>query len=364
MTEDPDDFQPPDYSYEIQMRELDRKSWIELNSPIMSNDLLARRIHRPPWLFEDFLLSHTLTMVSGEPFAGKSLCLMAMLAAINSGEPLFGAYPVAGGQRAMFIGQDSPTWDYYGQYQKLARALQLPPDRFQDAILLINKGLDLLDPATMKIIEEGIEFFNISVLMLDTLLELHSTDENSNTLMKPVMARLKYLRDRHSLSVFFTTHLGKSAEGKSANYRARGATVIAGSADQHIMVSRLAEGGFRVKTPKARGGDKLAEAISIKFSASLLAGEPILALSQAEDPYRKRQEILLQIFADGKPHGRKEVISILSASYPEWSTEELGRRASNSLKYLAVKGLLRKTEWGIYVRAENPESLPPKGASE
>lgn len=361
--EDPDyipEVEPFDFSYEAQLEEINQQSWKDLHDPTMTSDLITRKIRRPPWLFEDFLLSHTLTMISGEPFAGKSLCMMAMLAAIDSQEPLFGSYPVTGRQKALFIGQDSPTWDYYGQYQKLGRALQLPVERFNDSIMLLNKGFDILDPATLKIIEDGIDYFNITVLMLDTLLELHNLDENSNTEMKKVMGCLKHLRDKHSLSVFFTTHTSKSIEGRSANYRARGAGTISGSVDQHILISPHPEGGFKIKAPKARGGDKKAEAIYVKFAPSLINGEPALGLIHAEDLYREREQKILAVFADGKPHARKEVVAALHIAYPEWADDEVSQRTSNSLKFLVVKGSIRKLEWGTYEKTESPQ---PKGAS-
>ena len=152
---------------------------------------------RPAWLFQDFLLSRTLTLISAEPFAGKSMLMLAMHAALDLQEPLFGRHLPEIAQKCLFLGQDSPAWDYEGQYQKLVRGMTQLPEPHLPSIFMFNRGLDILDPGFPKFLEEMVDAFNLTVVFLDTLIEFHNQNENLNHEMKPVMRLLKELRRKH-----------------------------------------------------------------------------------------------------------------------------------------------------------------------
>jgi KaiC/GvpD/RAD55 family RecA-like ATPase len=363
MSEDFDYAEPedPDYSEEVIQERLAQEAWTDRHKPNFFLDVTSGRVVRPPWLFEDFLLSHSITLVSGEPFAGKTMFLAAMALSLDSGEPLFNSFQPASSQRVLFIGQDSPTWDYLGQFAKLGRAMDLNTTR--GSMMLLNKGYDLLDPDTLQLLEETINLFNINVLMLDTLLELHTLDENSNIEMKRVMGLLKFLRDKYFLSIFATTHTAKATEGKSANYRARGASVISGSVDQHIIVrphyAANKSDGFYFKIPKSRGESHSNDSQVVRFLPGETPTGPSLRLEYSGELYSERQEVILAALAKGLTP-RKDVSLALRAKYPTWSDAELQRRTTNSLFYLEQKGLVRKVARGIYTLSEPP---PQKGAS-
>lgn len=364
MTLKQDDFEyvppeEPDYGEEAALEQIAQADWQEKHQAQFFLDVTAGRVTRPPWLFEDFLLSHSITLVSGEPFAGKTMFLAAMALSLDAGEPLFNSFQPASSQRVLFIGQDSPTWDYLGQFQKLGLGMQIKSTR--GSIMLLNRGLDLLDPTSLKFLEETLELFNINVLMLDTLLELHTLDENSNVEMKKFMGLLKYLRDKHFLSIFATTHTAKAVEGKSANYRARGASVISGSVDQHIIVRPHYTGnksdGFYFKIPKSRGESHSNDSQVVKFISGETGNKQSLRLEYSGELYSERQAVILASLSTG-PTPRKEVSLALRAKYPQWSDLELSRRTTNSLAYLEQKGLVRKVERGVYILAESPQPKP------
>jgi hypothetical protein len=351
MSDDFEYAEEPNYSEESALEQLAQKDWEDEHKPHFILEVTSGRIARPPWLFEDFLLSHSLTLVSGEPFAGKSLFMAAMALSLDSGEPLFNSFQPSPHQRVLFVGQDSPTWDYLGQFAKLGRGMQVRTT--QGSMLLLNKGLNILN--SMKLIEEAIDLYHINVLMFDTLLELHDLDENSSTDMKKIMGAFKYLRDKHYLSVFVSSHTAKSKEGMSANYRIRGASVIAGSIDQHILLrphfTANKPDGFYLKIPKSRGGEKTPDSQVVKFLSGEISEQPSLTLEYAGELYSERQQIIIAALAKGSTP-RKDVSLALRGKYPTWSDAELQRRTTNSLAYLEQKGLVRKVERGIYTLTE------------
>src|SRR5689334_21236881 len=229
-----DIFDGSDPDYDFTLHDLNREAWLDEFKGMYSADVVAGRVPRPPFLLDDFLLSHSITLVSGEPFAGKTMFLLATFLSLDSGEPLFGSFQPAPHQRGLFVGQDAPTWDYLTQLQKLSRGWVEP--KLGASLMVLNGGYNIMDPRFLQMVEGAIEHFSITFLMLDTLMEFHQLDENSNNDMSRIMGLLKHLRDKHHISIFLSTHTTKATDGKSANYRARGASVITGSVDQHVLI--------------------------------------------------------------------------------------------------------------------------------
>ena len=124
----------PDDEGDQHIFEIERDLWDQDNRAENAQEIGSEKILPPHWLFEDFLFSQSLTLLSAEPFTGKTMFLLAMMASLDTFEPLCGQFlPLREGlQRdkiyapnphVLFIGQDAPTWDYKGQYQKLLRGL-------------------------------------------------------------------------------------------------------------------------------------------------------------------------------------------------------------------------------------------------
>jgi AAA domain-containing protein len=362
-SEDTEDYEfpqhEPDPDFDFVLHDLDRQGWIDEHKAVYLSDVVSGRVPRPPFLFDDFLLSHSITLVSGEPFAGKTMFMLAVMVSLDSGEPLFGTFHPAPHQRGLFVGQDAPTWDYLTQAQKLSRGLG--ETKQGESLLVLNGGYNVLEPRFLKMIEEAIDYHSITFLMLDTLLEFHSLDENSNNDMRRVMGLMKHLRDKHHISIFLSTHTAKSTEGKSANYRARGASVIAGSVDQHVLIRQHFGGGkadgFYFKIPKSRGASQPEDSQVVKFVPTDNGG---LKLEYSGELYSSRQEILLRALSGGHT-ARKKIVELLGQANPGWNKLELERRTTNSLKFLEMKGLVQKIDRGIYALTpageKNLESL-------
>lgn len=243
--------------------------------PLLGYDLLAAAAAPPPMLVADLLRSKSLIAVSGEPYCGKTLFLLDLVLSLDSGAPFLNSFLPARNHRCLFIGQDAPTWDYIGGFSGLARGLgyaEMPP---LTSVFILNRGLAFgqNNSTFINCVESAISLYGIDVLMLDTLKSFHDLDENSNQEMDRVMSLLKYLRDLHGLTVLFTHHTAKPTTSKdgrveiSGNYRARGASVIAGSIDQHVILTQ-SKGLISMTMAKARGSSGEIPASSFKIHST------------------------------------------------------------------------------------------------
>lgn len=78
------------------------------------------------------------------------------------------------------------------------------------------------------LLENTCALFRPDLVILDPLLELHTAEESSNSLMRPVMKRLRGFASRHDCAVALIHHEAKSGEG-NALQRLRGAGGIGGA---------------------------------------------------------------------------------------------------------------------------------------
>jgi len=331
---------------------LEELIWDERFKPGYFYELAGRRISPPPFLFENLIYTNSLIMLSGEPFSGKTLLMLNLLLSLDLGLPLFGEYLPSPYQRTLFIGQDAATWDYYAQYLKLYRGYvgdkTEPPT--MKSMYFFNKGISLQDPSFFPWLQEAVRIWGFNVLMLDTLLEFHDADENSNKEMKPVMRVLKDARDKLGMTVLFSHHTGKPGPGaRSGNYRARGASCISGGVDQHILISGR-KNGFAFLDPKGRGLSRKGPQDVLFEEKSLSRG---ISLSLLLDPTKtlealgKRESTILACVT--QPRTRAEIKSALASAFPGWTPDELSRRTSTSLRYLTiVKPRLTRLDRGLY----------------
>lgn len=296
--------------------------------------LVHGAVNRPPELFVGFPILHkTLTMISAEPFTGKTMLLSCMMLCLDGGAPLFGFHDPLRPISCLFIGQDAPTWDYKGQVQKLARGLALPESTEFDSDMLLNEGVNLMDKNFIKWVYDYHEVTGFEVLMLDTLASLHSLNENDNQQMGMLMGRLKSIRDDLKVAVMFTHHtakLGADAMFTSGNYRSRGASTIAGSCDFHVQLSAAA-GKVKLVMPKGRGaGSKPAPWFEIVEEGDAVK----LTIPHSES----LTEMVVKLLGGGA----------MSRSTLLDHTRKTGTALDNALQYLKRSGKVTLTKGGSW----------------
>lgn len=235
------------------------------NRILSATALLAGAVQKPPSLYQGgFLLERSITLIAGEPYAGKSLFGLAVSLSLAYGYKLFNAYEPLRSHRVLYVGQDSPSWDYAEQLRKLHAGYLLrlasPSGTTSDGHLdlLLNSGFQLTDPRQLHDLTEYIDFVGVDTLVFDTLKSIHNLDENSNRDMGGLLDLIKRLRDTHALTIFLIHHASKpSADaGRSAIYSARGASVISGSVDSQLNLASSVRGGttgIRIAVSKGRG---------------------------------------------------------------------------------------------------------------
>jgi hypothetical protein len=324
------------------------EEWLRTQRNTLSLSQLADGSIQPPVpLFDGLLLHETLTMVSGEPYTGKTLFLLAIALSLASGKPLLGRFPPKELRRVLFIGQDAPTWDYAGQALKLARGYGIAADELKhhEVDLVLNEGIVITDKPFLEWLGQWHEATKFDVLMLDTLLDIHSADENSNAQMRVVMKQLKTIRDQLGCAILFSHHTGKPVVGdsRSANYMSRGATTIPGSSDFHFQ---LRQGRERVDMlwPKGRGAGGFEPPTSFTIVEETVEGQPSIRLEAATEGGR------LDVFRVGLAEGstRALLIAEVLKFEPGLGAQRASKWVDNQLQTMKKEGTVVQEKRGTW----------------
>jgi hypothetical protein len=290
-------------------------------------------------------------MISAEPYTGKTMLMLAMALSLATGKPLFGKYNPHKNCRSLFLGQDAPSWDYVGQTSKLAYGYNLNPKSFGewDLDLLLNKGQHITDQKFVNWVADWHSVTGFDVLFIDTLLKFHTADENSNTEMARVMDVLARIREQLDVTVIFSHHVGMPKEtAVSANYRARGATAVAGAVDWHFQLQATgANNKVKIITPKGRGADDEIDPPDAFLIQSGKNGDGqktvVLALDSDE-----RENVFRDCVTNGMVSRANVVNQLQDNPNLSLTAVQAGDWFDYFVKHLIKEGKLKKAARGLY----------------
>ncbi len=141
------------------------------------------------WLLEPLLPSGGAMLIYGDPKLGKSFAALQLAEAIQCGTSWMG-FPARKGS-VVYVQLDTPRNVWQVRIAKLRKSggmTDLP--LLADRETLGTWPFDILDPAHLIILREELQALKPDLVIMDTLRESHSGDENDSTEMQAVVAAL------------------------------------------------------------------------------------------------------------------------------------------------------------------------------
>lgn len=300
----------------------------------------------PEPLFENFLLSKSLTMLSAEPGTGKTWLALYMMLCLEMGWPLFGKFPVVPkNNRCLFIGMDSSPWDVAKQWTKLLRGYGVEREQIEhlssDFVLRGGERLHLTNRDFVDWLFDWLRTTKTNVLFFDTLRAAHDGNENDSLQMEALMEIIRTIRDRFNVSVIFTHHSRKSqlgADNDDGNDSARGSSAITGAVDFHVRLQRHKRGTF-LTMPKGREDFSGWDDLVYRRETTVLptGAADRFVLERAEDTYAP----VLDAIASGIS-GRKAIIEAVVVATGMVETKAI-KFTDNGLRKLRDAKLIEPT---------------------
>jgi hypothetical protein len=196
---------------------------------------LAELPEEPEWLWRGFLAPGSLTMLSGFPFAGKTMIVGALLRAMDNGEAFLG-YTTRRATAVVVSEEDDATLR--------ARAQTLGLLDLGSEYLSRNHGALSDDwPALVSATTEHALAHGHSLLVFDTFPGLAGLDDEQENDAGAITKRLRPLQDAagRGVAVVFTHHMNNAK-------RPRGSKAFSGVVDTSIRFLRTKNTTFKLET--------------------------------------------------------------------------------------------------------------------
>lgn len=190
------------------------------------------RLERPSlsWLIEGHIPSPSLTVLLGEPKAGKSFLALQLAYAVARGEKALGANTHQG--NVLYFQFDTSELVWRDRFQKLS----LHGENISGPLYMIHPednppSCNIMEPPMQRFIKDAILQAKPSLIVFDVLRELHNRKEESSTDMKVVGDTIMELTQGYAVLLIHHTSKISNKETVRVIDLARGSSYLAGKAD-------------------------------------------------------------------------------------------------------------------------------------
>lgn len=211
------------------------------------------QIPRRAWVVPGFLMRGAVTVLSGPGSAGKSMLVVAQSMAIALGRP-FGRFRPLWAGRVLVYNVEDDQDEQRRRFSAAMRVFGSTPAEIAPSIIRVGPEqigtLMRVDPLTKRLsptaalgeMEQLIAEQKPDAVFLDPFVELHDSDENDNTAIRAVMAKLRGMAQRFECAVCVLHHARKGATAMAGDPDSlRGASAIVGAARVVLTVLTMDE---------------------------------------------------------------------------------------------------------------------------
>lgn len=217
-------------------------------------EMMSLKLNPKPYLIDRMIAERAINAITADTGKGKSLLMLIMVKHIASGEKLFGEFETKK-KKVLIIDQEMDE--------------DLLAERYQDVIgeahgnveCLYEQPIALNEPKDYEWLKEAIIGNGYGCLVLDTLTNIHTADENSATEMREVNKLLLKLVTDTGITIIYLHHHRKLGKGeKTSQSSSRGSTEIGAKMSSHLLLESKKDRGangevvlnFIVKQVKSR----------------------------------------------------------------------------------------------------------------
>lgn len=196
------------------------------------SQLYQEQFPKQRWLVQDLIPFGSITALTGEAGSYKTFFTQGMTASITNGTPFLGQFAVTKG-KILIIDEENQRRTIRERYECLGLT------GTDNIVFLSLKGIKVDEEACLNKIQEVIEKEKPSLIVFDSLVRIHSGDENTSKDISRVFNNLRRLiTEERSIIVIHHHRKSKNASVKSNNQSIRGSSDILAAVDTHLAVDR------------------------------------------------------------------------------------------------------------------------------
>lgn len=322
------------------------------NRAVPLADFLKQGSHDIEWLVEGLAPKNGLIILGGLPGLGKSWMLHDLAIACATGDKWLGHFTTTQ-TPVLYVDEESSDTLLRSRFSSLLSARKLEADTL-GIHLLVGEGLKLDKPRSVEHLKAELKATKPGLVIFDSLIRLHSGEENSATDISRVFEVVKKLSREFGCTILFADHQRKPGPHEFAanSMQLRGSGDKAGVMDSVLMLSKNREGSLVVDHTKSRHAKALPSfLIEIKDTADgnattvTHAGDADALRQQAyETKSKEARKFLLSSLAGGDWLTRKELVEL--AGDDDISAKSVDQALKSLTKSGRIERESRKEEKG------------------
>lgn len=196
-------------------------------------DLLSRSDDPLEWLIERIIPTQSITVISGDPGNFKTWLSLEIAKCVANKQELFGKFPTQQ-KKVLIVDRENRSNHVRIRLQQN----KTPPE--SEIYFLSNESFFLDREEDFEALLKKMRELGIGLVIFDSLVRIHSGDENSSRDMAVVSACFQRIA-KEKISVIFLHHLKKGSREGKAHEAARGSSEIHAAVDCHLRIERLGE---------------------------------------------------------------------------------------------------------------------------
>lgn len=214
-----------------------------------ADDFDPQDVPRRPWLVPGYLMRGAVSLLSGAGSAGKSSIVIAWAVHGSLGFP-FGRFQPADPTKWLIYNTEddrdeqrrriTATLTHLNRHPEdlAGRVIRCGPNKVGTLIEVDANAGTIRFTAAWHQLMDLIDAHKPDVVVLDPLVELHTAEENDNTMLRAVVAHFRAMAQAKKIAVLLLHHARKGALAGDMD-GARGASSIVGAARIHLTVATM-----------------------------------------------------------------------------------------------------------------------------
>jgi archaellum biogenesis ATPase FlaH len=267
--------------------------------PISFSELMKRNLGEVKWMVEQLIPAESIIALSGHPASFKTWLILHLAIQLTKGEKFFNQFATSVAN-VLIIDEESGTRLIKQRLEMLTNDLYLP------IYFHSLENFKLSEESIAKIIAFCKEQ-DIKVVIFDSLVRIHTANENEAGAMASVVDFLKRLT-KEGLTVIFTHHHRKQST-KDAAFDMRGSSDILASVDCHLAVKKKNH-ILTVQQTKLRYAEESKPfKVSVNQEGCFLKFAFLEFISKEKDKVDDVKDLALKIIAESdKPIFQKKIL--------------------------------------------------------
>jgi len=297
------------------------------------NELMAKPLKPAEWVLEGLIPKVGVSLLAGDGGIGKSWLALHLAQCIASGNKFLGTFPVTQG-KVLIIDEENHETLIRERCEKLHLGTPII-NRDLNIHISANTGINIDDANDFEWLMKTVKEICPTLVIIDSLIRVHTKDENSANEMQEVLHQAKRLAEDGNTSVLFTHHTSKPYQGRQRT-SVRGSTDIRNFVDSVLFVYKKGQHKV-VEHDKSRWGTPIKpfgfEIADIDVGVSVRLNIVDISLSyQRESKWAEAEKLIFSLVKNGAIASRKEIIAAGKSNRPYISETTMDKNLSRLVK--------------------------------